>query len=177
MVGIYNNPSAKAYPVSTHRQTRNLPNLAESDRLIEDYFETQRATARSAQPAPPPPAVLQRPKQNVDLVTPFSAPEDVAEVQRMLKMAGFDPGKIDGKFGKRTRAAVMEFQKANGLKVDGKVGMRTLGKLNSAIPYMAPNHQAGQAWQAQYPGNEAWAEYEGEEARLPRARPGPGLRG
>lgn len=116
-------------------------------------------------------------KKNVALINEFSLPEDVEGLQQMLKLAGFDPGEIDGKFGKRTRAAVKEFQKANGLKVDGKVGVRTLGKLNSAVPYMAPNYQAGQAWAAQLPGNPAWAEYEGEPAPLPRARPGPGLRG
>lgn len=175
MVGIYNNPRGL---LSSEPQEMTLQefNRLQAEQLGVNMKRLPQRQSTGQLPAREPP-VLKRPKQNIDLVTPFSAPEDVAEVQRMLKMAGFDPGEIDGKFGKRTRAAVREFQKANGLKVDGKVGVRTLGKLNSAIPYMAPNHQAGQAWQAQYPGNEAWAEYEGEEARLPRARPGPGLRG
>jgi len=51
---------------------------------------------------------------------------NVALVQKALKKADFDPGKIDGKFGPRTLRAVKEFQEARGLKVDGKVGYKTL---------------------------------------------------
>ena len=35
---------------------------------------------------------------------------------------GFDPGVIDGKFGQKTREAVMAFQLAFGLTADGIVG-------------------------------------------------------
>lgn len=52
-------------------------------------------------------------------------------VQETLKAEGFDPGPIDGKFGSKTKAAVMNFQKARGLKVDGKVGYQTLSALSS----------------------------------------------
>jgi peptidoglycan L-alanyl-D-glutamate endopeptidase CwlK len=54
---------------------------------------------------------------------------DVRKVQRRLAEVGFSPGDIDGKFGSGTEAAVMAFQAANGLLVDGKVGTRTLEKL------------------------------------------------
>ena len=50
-------------------------------------------------------------------------------IQTLLKEAGFNPGKADGKMGERTLTAVREFQKAQGLKVDGKIGHRTLNKL------------------------------------------------
>lgn len=50
-------------------------------------------------------------------------------VQTLLKTAGFSPGKIDGKIGPRTREAVMAFQKAYNLKVDGKIGYQTLNQL------------------------------------------------
>ncbi|MBI2881601.1 MAG: peptidoglycan-binding protein, partial [Candidatus Tectomicrobia bacterium] len=53
--------------------------------------------------------------------------------QAALKKAGFDPGPIDGVAGRKTRAAVMAFQKANGLKADGRVGKTTLVKLQ---PFM-----------------------------------------
>jgi peptidoglycan hydrolase-like protein with peptidoglycan-binding domain len=44
------------------------------------------------------------------------------EIQAALKNAGFDPGTPDGKLGQKTRQAIKEFQKANGLDADGKVG-------------------------------------------------------
>jgi peptidoglycan hydrolase-like protein with peptidoglycan-binding domain len=50
-----------------------------------------------------------------------------------LKNAGYDPGAIDGKLGKKTREAVKAFQTANNLKVDGKVGSQTWGMLKEYL--------------------------------------------
>ena len=50
-------------------------------------------------------------------------------VQKLLKAAGLDPGDFDGKMGAKTKAAVLDFQKAQGLKADGKIGHQTLSKL------------------------------------------------
>jgi len=47
------------------------------------------------------------------------------EIQKALKNAGFDPGAIDGKISKQTVSAIKDFQKANHLKVTGKVNRRT----------------------------------------------------
>jgi len=47
------------------------------------------------------------------------------EIQTALKNAGFYTAAIDGKIGSLTKKAVEEFQKANGLKIDGKVGPKT----------------------------------------------------
>jgi len=59
------------------------------------------------------------------------------EIQTALKNAGFYTGNVDGKVGPKTKAAVEEFQKANGLTADGKVGPKTwqvLGQhLNQAV--------------------------------------------
>ena len=57
------------------------------------------------------------------------------EVQICLQNAGFYKGKVDGLKGKSTKKAIKEFQKANGLKADGKVGPKTwelLGKYAAA---------------------------------------------
>lgn len=51
---------------------------------------------------------------------------DITLIQTALINAGFDPGKVDGKFGSKTLTAVKNFQKEKGLKVDGKIGYRTL---------------------------------------------------
>lgn len=49
----------------------------------------------------------------------------VDQVQTALKSAGYYDGAIDGKLGKRTKAAISDFQKAKGLKVDGIIGRQT----------------------------------------------------
>ena len=62
------------------------------------------------------------------------------EIQRALKMAGFDPGPMDGQMGQKTRTAIRDFQTAQGLEPDGKVGPRTWGKLE---PYLS-SHPSGE---------------------------------
>jgi len=47
---------------------------------------------------------------------------DVSTLQGMLKNAGFDPGPIDGAFGRLTEQAVVALQQANGLEKNGRVG-------------------------------------------------------
>lgn len=49
----------------------------------------------------------------------------VEELQRRLADEGFDPGPIDGSMGSGTKAALIAFQKANGLKGDGVCGPKT----------------------------------------------------
>ncbi len=53
------------------------------------------------------------------------------ELQRALLRAGFDPGPIDGKLGKKTRLAVKGFQNKNGLTSDGVVGEKTWSALKA----------------------------------------------
>jgi len=57
----------------------------------------------------------------------------IKDIQVALRNAGFDPGPIDGKMGKRTRQAIREFQKANNLVVDGKVGKKTWALLKEYL--------------------------------------------
>lgn len=55
----------------------------------------------------------------------------VRVLQQALKDLGFTISKVDGVFGQSTFEAVMAFQKATGLTVDGKAGKNTLVKLES----------------------------------------------
>ena len=57
----------------------------------------------------------------------------VRKLQRKLKKLGFNPGPIDGIFGKKTRAALIRFQKSRRLIADGIAGPRTLAALNLKI--------------------------------------------
>lgn len=54
---------------------------------------------------------------------------DLRAVQARLAALGLAPGPIDGIPGPRTRAAVMRFQRENGLTADGIVGPLTRAKL------------------------------------------------
>ena len=55
------------------------------------------------------------------------------EIQLALKNAGLYAGQIDGKIGPMTKKAIEEFQKANNLKADGKVGLKTWAALSSYL--------------------------------------------
>lgn len=61
---------------------------------------------------------------------------DVLAIQEALIAQGLLSGPADGIFGAKTKAAVLAFQKKNGLARDGLVGPKTLQKLlpNKAFP-------------------------------------------
>lgn len=52
----------------------------------------------------------------------------IVQKQRQLQFLGYYNGKIDGLWGVKSVAATREFQKANGLEVDGKFGAKTATK-------------------------------------------------
>ncbi|NLJ78763.1 MAG: hypothetical protein GX329_05315 [Tissierellia bacterium] len=54
---------------------------------------------------------------------------DVRTLQQRLNSSGYNCGSVDGIFGNRTLNAVRNFQRKNGLAVDGIVGPATRGKL------------------------------------------------
>ncbi|MBV4437944.1 M14 family metallopeptidase [Clostridium tyrobutyricum] len=56
---------------------------------------------------------------------------DVMRIQALLKKMGYDPGPVDGIFGIQTEIAVKNFQRANGLGVDGIIGAETYRVLES----------------------------------------------
>nr|DAG75690.1 MAG TPA: Cell wall hydrolase autolysin [Caudoviricetes sp.] len=78
--------------------------------------------------------------------SPMMTGDDVRQLQERLKAHLADPGKIDGKFGDKTKDAVIAFQQArinegrdvgcryNGNKPDGKVGELTWGILWEPAP-------------------------------------------
>lgn len=54
---------------------------------------------------------------------------DVMEIQATLSKIGYNPGVIDGVFGRQTEQAVMLFQRNNGLTADGVIGTTTYNVL------------------------------------------------
>ena len=55
--------------------------------------------------------------------------EEVTRVQQRLKQYGYYDGVVDGVFGQETYAAVLWFQRKNGLTADGVAGSATLAAL------------------------------------------------
>lgn len=68
--------------------------------------------------------------------------EEVKKLQTRLKERGFNPGAIDGDFGPATEAAVLAFQKSEGLLADGVAGPRTQRALglveDDSLPSVIP---------------------------------------
>ena len=68
---------------------------------------------------------------------------EVKEVQKKLKQWGYYKGSVDGVFGAGTKAAVIAFQKKNGLTADGVVGKATYKALGMTGSYNALLQQSG----------------------------------
>lgn len=84
-----------------------------------------------------------------------SSGSGVLLLQRKLEEAGFSPGPLDGEFGPLTERALVSFQRARNLEVDGVAGPATAGALGlsgfdaprprvdgSSPPVQAPNGTA-----------------------------------
>jgi peptidoglycan hydrolase-like protein with peptidoglycan-binding domain len=76
---------------------------------------------------PPPPTA-----------TSVSAQPSSRDIQAALKNAGYYIGEVDGKIGGLSKKAIEDFQEANGLKVDGKVGLKTWSVLSRYLTEAAP---------------------------------------
>ncbi len=58
----------------------------------------------------------------------------VADIQKQLRSKGFYQGAMDGKFGTSTTAALISFQKSQGLNADGMAGIKTWAALMQKSP-------------------------------------------
>jgi TPR repeat protein len=54
----------------------------------------------------------------------------IAQVQRRLTAAGFDPGPADGTLGPKTRAALRQYQRTKGIPATGELDAQTLAALH-----------------------------------------------
>jgi DNA invertase Pin-like site-specific DNA recombinase len=69
----------------------------------------------------------------------------VREVQRRLVRRGYRPGPLDGRFGPRTRAAVLWFETKHGLPRTGRIDARGLATLRASDPDRTPASDAAPA--------------------------------
>jgi hypothetical protein len=107
------------YPIGTYTLTGTIHDLALNSTVVTYTFKVI-----SGQ-------VLGTEKFNfTSLLKEGLKGNEVTELQKSLNIAGYNCGTADGKFGPMTKAAVIQFQTANGLKSDGIVGSLTRALLN-----------------------------------------------
>ena len=107
---------------------------------------TQTTPSTSTEPTTPTTSTPTTTQPETGPATGFTLPEGtklqrdaendpalVRQLQQALTAAGYEPGPADGTYGEQTEAAVVAFQQANGLSVDGRVGPETAAALNSAL--------------------------------------------
>lgn len=70
----------------------------------------------------------------MDTLKEGASGEDVVRLQTLLKAKGFPPGAIDGNFGPGVEAALLAFQRSEGLLADGVVGPKTAAALGFPTP-------------------------------------------
>ena len=95
--------------------------------VVEDADEQQllRGNAAIAETATPSPTA--EPLQNGS--RDEEGESAVSDLQTRLQALNYLDGEADGKYGEKTRDAVMLFQRRNGLTVDGRVGPDTAAAL------------------------------------------------
>ena len=86
-----------------------------------------------AAPPSPPPAEAPAPPAP-EPVAPPAGPMSTAELQLVLTNLGYKPGPIDGRSGPRTREALKQFQKDEGLPATGVLDAETTQRLRAASP-------------------------------------------
>ncbi|MCJ2034831.1 peptidoglycan-binding protein [Methylobacterium sp. J-068] len=106
--------------------TEDAMHFEASDQLIRDWHGTGRLIAG--------PAHANSADAGDGVVEFGDRGPEVVEVQRRLAQAISGEIDADGIFGAATRASVMEFQRRNGLTIDGIVGDATLALLRRSTP-------------------------------------------
>lgn len=110
-------------------------NAAVDQQTLATYIH--RLVAAEHPPKPPAPGELPPELTFGRKLIGFSAEQterlQVATAQAALLQLGYPVGKVDGKFGPATKAAVKAFQKQQRLKADGEIGDKLLEQLQAVI--------------------------------------------
>ena len=129
----------KQQPISETQEPISIEELGKFDASIQTVPEVMTKTAPAVTVTPSsavPPAQTKAAEVKLEQLPP-SGPyrPTVHEIQTALKNAGYYTGLVDGKKGPMTKKAIEDFQRANNLGVDGKVGIKTWDVLK---PHLNP---------------------------------------
>jgi peptidoglycan hydrolase-like protein with peptidoglycan-binding domain len=122
--------AAETAPVSASAAAPGAPAL-----LPQSEGSADAATVQPAAPAPaadlvaalpPTPAPAQTGQAGLD-------PALIVLIQDRLDRAGYNPGPVDGRFGGRTQAALIQFQRDTGLPVTGQPSREALAALDRSL--------------------------------------------
>ncbi|MDD4980147.1 MAG: peptidoglycan-binding domain-containing protein [Candidatus Omnitrophica bacterium] len=96
----------------------------------QGYVSTPETTSKTATPA----VTIVPVETKTELpLPPTTFKPTVEEIQTALKNSGYYTGLADGKKGPMTKKAIEDFQRANNLEVDGKVGPKTWALLSQHL--------------------------------------------
>ena len=95
----------------------------------------------------------------------------VEAVQEALTERGFEPGKIDGAMGSRTRNALREFQRSVGLPSSGEIDTATIAALGLEPPGSGETPPAGASPPTPAPGSGTALDPDPLDTAPPRAAP------
>ena len=117
---------------------------AKKEQTMEELQEPMSMEAMSTMPSEAKTTqAVQAPQAKLEPLPPAGPYKPTnKEIQLALKNANFYMGAIDGIMGPKTKKAIEEFQKANGLKVDGKVGLKTWALLSTHLNPLPPTPPA-----------------------------------
>ncbi len=129
----------KQQPISETQEPISIEELNKLNTSTQTVPEVATKTAPAVTVTPSsavPPAQTKAAEIKLEQLPP-SGPykPTVREIQTALKNAGFYAGVVDGKKGPLTKKAIEDFQRANNLGVDGKVGTKTWDVLS---PHLNP---------------------------------------
>ena len=105
------------------RLDQSLKDTETALKTTQDHGQAQTGIAAGAG------SVLGQFTQGAIYRTPSGFELPGASIQKALKNAGYYQGTLDGKVGTRTKQALKNFQKDNGLEPDGVCGRQTWARL------------------------------------------------
>lgn len=111
-----------------------------SDKLLQQLTPQPTPTGTLTVPPPPPPPLAMPPAPAVNKPTsavapagPSASPEDIKRAQGVLRLAGFDPGPMDGIAGAKTIAALNRYRTSHGLPPTGTFTMDDVNALQAWV--------------------------------------------
>lgn len=131
----------KAGSVAKRKSKKRIKRRATVKRKIKRIVRTPRTTKRRravVRRAPTQPVQQKRTARR-------SINQDVLFQQEALNVLGFDAGRPDGVTGRRTRAAISQFQAANGLVATGRFSPQGLALLNQQAAVVSAGGTVGSA--------------------------------